>query len=92
MSKVYYLFDKLARGSIFVSALFSLYTIIKFTKLNILYLPQENPLIFHEYTVLLAVLGILLLTIFFKMRHTKIIAALCVALSVFNIFILRMIS
>ena len=78
--------------ALLIMSLASLYILIKFTTLHIVYFPEEIPYINHEAIILISSAGFFIVSMKFKFKLAKTVSFIAIILGVFNFLIFTTMS
>lgn len=85
--KEYKIFSLTTKYALLIMSLSSLYILVKFTLLHIVYFPKEIPFINHEAFILILCLIFFIVSLRFKFKLSMVISFIAILLGVFNFLV-----
>lgn len=85
--KEYKAFAIVMKYALLVMSLSSLYILIKFTGLHIVFIPDEIPFIYHEAFIIICCLVFFVVSMRFKFKYSMVISFIAILLGVFNFLV-----
>lgn len=73
-----------SKYALLIMSLSSLYILIKFTNLHIVYFPEDIPFINHEAFILITCLVFFVISMKYKFKYSMIVSFIAILLGVFN--------
>ena len=85
--KDYKIIAVIAKNALLIMSLSSLYILIKFTGLHIVYFPEEIPFINHEAFIIISCLVFFVISIRYKFKYSMAISFIAIILGVLNLIV-----
>lgn len=85
--KEYKIIAVIAKYALLIMSLSSLYILIRFTQLHIVFIPEEIPFIYHEAFIIICCLVFFIVSMRLKFKYSMVISFIAILLGVFNFLV-----